>query len=120
MSQSHLNEVGYGYFQHLYRAWKIAFILLIHGLFPNVWKTKASDMLCKERLGDDVTRAYLLKTMWGIDEKNDVMYDGMKKWEFPWWGYSRSWTKKDEEETPSIWDRLSDRELAIQQEKNKK
>ena len=45
---SHLNDVGYGYFQHLVRAWRIAFILLVHGLFPNIWKTKASDELCKK------------------------------------------------------------------------
>lgn len=91
---SHLNEVGYGYFQHLFRAWHIAFILLVHGLFPNVWKTKASDELCKEKLGDDATRAYMLKHMYNITEKKS-------------------------EETPSIWDRMSDRELAILQEKNK-
>jgi len=107
---SHLNEVGYGYFQHLYRAWKIAFILLIHGLFPNVWKTKASDMLCKERLGDDATRAYLLKHMYGIEEKKDAMYNWMKEWEYPF-------TKKDEEEMPSFWERRSDRALAILQSK---
>jgi len=92
---SHLNEVGYGYFQHLFRAWKIAFVLLVHGVFPEIWKTKASDMLCKERLGDDATRAHLLKHMYGI-------------------------TEKKYEETPSIWDRMSDRELAIQMEKKKK
>lgn len=85
---SHLNETGNSYLSHLYRAWKIAFILLVHGLLPNVWKTKASDLLCKERLGDDATRKYLLKHMWGIEEK----------------------------ETPSIWDRLSDRELAAKNE----
>lgn len=84
---SHLNEIGYGYFQHLYRAWKIAFILLVHGVLPNVWKTKASDLLCKERLGDDATRAYLLKTMWGIQER-------------------------DYESTPSIWEQASIREIA--------
>ncbi len=83
---SHLNEVGYGYFQHLYRAWKIAFILLVHGLFPNLWKTKASDLLCQERLGDDVTRAHMLKHM--VDDK-------------------------ESEKTPSIWERRSDRSLAI-------
>lgn len=92
---SHLNEVGYGYFQHLFRAWKIAFVLLVHGVLPEIWKTKASDMLCKERLGDDATRAYMLKHMYGIEEKKY-------------------------EESPSIWDRMSDRELAIQIEKNKK
>ena len=91
---SHLNEVGYGYFQHLFRAWKIAFILLVHGVFPEIWKTKASDELCKERLEDDATRAHMLKQMYGIVEKKH-------------------------QETPSIWDRMSDRELAILQEKNK-
>jgi hypothetical protein len=91
---SHLNEVGYGYFEHLYRAWKIAFVLVVHGLFPNVWKTKASDMLCKEKLGDNATRAYMLKHMYGIVEEKY-------------------------EDTPSIFERMSDRELAIMQEKNK-
>lgn len=43
---SHLSETGYGYFEHLFRAWKIAGVLLVHGLVPNVWKTKASDLLC--------------------------------------------------------------------------
>jgi len=66
------------------RAWKIAFILLVHGLFPNIWKTKASDMLCIERISDDATRAYLLKTMYNIKEKDP----------------------------PSIYERMSDRELA--------
>lgn len=92
---SHLNEVGYGYFQHLFRAWKIAFFLIVHGVFPDIWKTKASDELCKERLGDDATRAHMLKHMYGIVEKKS-------------------------EETPSIWKRMSDRELAITQAKNKK
>ena len=95
---SHLNEVGYGYFQHLYRAWRIAFILVVHGLFPNVWKTKASDLLCKERLGDDATRAYLLKHMYGIEEAK---------------------LKKEQEDLPSIWERRSDRSLAILQAQKK-
>jgi hypothetical protein len=110
---SHLNEVGYGYFQHLFRAWKIAFVLIVHGIFPNIWKTKASDMLCKERVGDDATRAYLLKHMYGIDESELNMYDKIKRWEFPWL------KKTEKNETPSIWDRMSDRELAILLEKNK-
>jgi hypothetical protein len=42
---SHLKEVNRTYFQHLYHAWKVAFILLVHGVFPNIWKTKASDIL---------------------------------------------------------------------------
>jgi hypothetical protein len=81
---SHLNETHQGYFAHLFRAWKIAFVLLVHGVLPNVWKTKASDILCKERLADDASRKYLLESMWDINVKR----------------------------TPSVWDRLSDRELA--------
>lgn len=44
---SHLTETGTGYFKHLLRAWKVAAVLLIHGLFPNIWKTKASELLCE-------------------------------------------------------------------------
>lgn len=68
---SHLKETEQNYIAHLFRAWKISFILLVHGVLPNVWKTKASDLLCKERLGDDATRAYLLKTMWNIVPFNE-------------------------------------------------
>jgi hypothetical protein len=42
---SHLKDVNMTYFQHLARAFKVAFILIVHGLFPNIWKTKASDIL---------------------------------------------------------------------------
>ncbi len=45
-------------------------------------------------LGDNATRAYMLKHMYGIVEKKY-------------------------EDTPSIWERMSDRDLAIMQEKNK-
>ena len=45
---NHLLEVQMTYFQHLTRAYKIAFVLIVHGLFPNVWKTKASDNLCQQ------------------------------------------------------------------------
>ena len=80
---SHLNEVGLTYFGHLIRAWKWALMLIIHGLFPNVWKTKVSDEMCVNKQLDNATRAYLLKTMYNIDEKR----------------------------TPSIYERASDREL---------
>jgi len=43
---SHLQDVDMSYGQHLKRAWLIAFVLLVHGLVPNVWKTKATEMLC--------------------------------------------------------------------------
>jgi len=42
---SHLKDVEMSYFKHFLRAWSIAFVLLVHGLFPNIWKTKASDMI---------------------------------------------------------------------------
>lgn len=64
---SHLNDVGHTYIQHLLRAWRISFILFVHGLFPNIWKTKASDELCKS----NGTRAYMLKTMYDIEERKE-------------------------------------------------
>ena len=45
---NHLSETGKGYFEHLLGAWKVAFILLVHGLLPNVWRYKASDTLRKD------------------------------------------------------------------------
>ena len=42
---SHLADVNMTYFKHLVRAYKVAFILMVHGIFPNIWKTKASDIL---------------------------------------------------------------------------
>lgn len=41
----HLQTIGMSYFSHLYHAWKVAFILIVHGLFPNVWEWKASEIL---------------------------------------------------------------------------
>ena len=46
---NHLKESGKGYFEHLLGAWKVAFILLVHGLLPNVWRNKASDELHKDQ-----------------------------------------------------------------------
>ena len=48
-TMSHLNDVQMTYFQHLTRAYKIAFVLIVHGLFPNIWKTKASEMICTHK-----------------------------------------------------------------------
>lgn len=45
---SHLKDVQMTYFQHLNRAFKISAVLIIHGLFPNIWKTKASELLCND------------------------------------------------------------------------
>jgi len=64
---SHLSETGYGYFQHLLRAWKIAGILIVHGLVPDVWKDKASKLLCSD---SNSTRKYLLEKHYGIKNEN--------------------------------------------------
>ena len=42
---NHLKDVNMTYAKHLLRAWSIAFVLLVHGLFPNIWQHKASDMI---------------------------------------------------------------------------
>lgn len=81
---SHLNEIGMNYFQHLYRAWRWAFMLIVHGILPNVWKDKVSTEMCVDKEVDNATRAYMLKTMYNIVERK---------------------------EPPSVWDRLSDREV---------
>jgi hypothetical protein len=49
---SHLKENNIGYFSHLVRAWRWALILVIHGIFPNVWQTKVSDEICKKKNED--------------------------------------------------------------------
>ena len=49
---NHLTETGYSYFEHLRRAWKISFVCLVHGLLPNIWKHKASELLCEKQNED--------------------------------------------------------------------
>jgi hypothetical protein len=44
----HLDENNVTYFQHLKFSWTVAFVLIVHGLFPFIWETKASEILCKE------------------------------------------------------------------------
>lgn len=41
----HLEEINESYFQHLRFAWSVAFVLLVHGLFPMIWEDKASQMM---------------------------------------------------------------------------
>ena len=54
---SHLSEINESYWQHLRFAWSVAFVLFVHGLFPNVWKEKASQMMehriASKLFGDD-------------------------------------------------------------------
>ena len=49
---THLSENNIGYFKHLYRAWRLAFILLVHGIFPEIWKTTVSSEICKKKKDD--------------------------------------------------------------------
>jgi hypothetical protein len=42
---SHLNEIRETYFHHMKFAWTVAFVLIVHGVLPNVWTDKASDMM---------------------------------------------------------------------------
>jgi len=39
---SHLQDTQMNYFQHLLHAWRMASILIVHGLLPWVWETKVS------------------------------------------------------------------------------
>jgi hypothetical protein len=61
---SHLSDTGFSYLKHLTRAWRLSFILFVHGIFPELWKTKASDEICK----DNATRRYLLEKHYGIKQ----------------------------------------------------
>jgi hypothetical protein len=44
----HLKENNVTYFEHLRFAWGVSFVLFIHGLFPFIWTTRGSELLCKE------------------------------------------------------------------------
>jgi len=39
----HLKEVNMSYGSHLFHAWRMAIILLVHGIFPWIWERKVSD-----------------------------------------------------------------------------
>ena len=43
---NHLKENNVSYFNHLLRCWRWAIILIIHGIYPNVFKTTVSDEIC--------------------------------------------------------------------------
>jgi len=53
----HLKDIGMGYFSHLYHAWRMAFILIVHGIYPIIWETKVSDEILayhKEENDDEI------------------------------------------------------------------
>ena len=76
---SHLSETGHGYFEHLLRSWKVAGVLLVHGLLPNVWKTKASDLLC---VNSNATRKYLLEKLLEIGDGEFIWKGGFIEYVF--------------------------------------
>mgnify|MGYP001292461747 FL=1 len=41
----HLQDIGLTYTEHLCRAWTLAFVCIVHGLFPFVWEHKAKDII---------------------------------------------------------------------------
>lgn len=41
----HLEAIQETYFEHLWFAWKVGFVLIVHGLLPWIWAFKASDMM---------------------------------------------------------------------------
>jgi len=42
---NHLKDIGMNYIEHLLFAWRLSFYLFVHGIFPNIWKNKASEIL---------------------------------------------------------------------------
>jgi len=42
----HLRQQNMSYLQHLIFAWRMSFVLFVHGLIPNIWTTYVSDKIC--------------------------------------------------------------------------
>ena len=43
----HLEWIQESYLEHLWFAWSVAFVLIVHGIFPWIWQFKASEMTSK-------------------------------------------------------------------------
>jgi len=46
----HLEWIDESYFEHLRFAWSVAFVLIVHGIFPWVWQFKATEMMQKKEM----------------------------------------------------------------------
>ena len=46
----HLEWIQETYLEHLWFAWSVAFVLIVHGLFPWMWQFKASEMTSKREI----------------------------------------------------------------------
>jgi len=53
--KKHLQDNKMSYFQHLIHSWSMAFALAIHGVFPGVLETYASDKIKKHQESIDKT-----------------------------------------------------------------
>lgn len=46
----HLEWIQESYLEHLWFAWSVAFVLIVHGLLPWVWQFRASEMTSKREI----------------------------------------------------------------------
>ena len=78
MCFNHLREQQFGYLYHLYRSWRWAAMLFVHGLIPDAFKTTVSDEICKGTNPNHPphgprdktkTRRYLLEKHYGIKDE---------------------------------------------------
>jgi hypothetical protein len=53
---SHLNEIRETYFHHMKFAWTVAFVLIVHGVLPNVWTESVRH---DGRVGEETSVIYL-------------------------------------------------------------
>lgn len=50
MKIKHLQEARETYWEHFCFAWSVAFVLMVHGLFPWMWEWKATEMMEKREV----------------------------------------------------------------------
>ena len=46
----HLEWIDESYLEHLWFAWSVGFVLIVHGLFPWMWQFKATEMMSKQEV----------------------------------------------------------------------
>lgn len=55
----HLEWVDESYLEHLWFAWRVAAVLIVHGLLPWIWQFKASEMTAQREIErTNKTRVY--------------------------------------------------------------
>ena len=50
VDMSHLKDINENYFQHLWFAWRVSFVLFVHGMFPFIWEEKATNMMLERSI----------------------------------------------------------------------